>query len=157
MWNGDPKWFWNFFIKLFYLFSFQMLPPFLVTLPEFFTPFPSPLLPTFLATPPHHPQPASFPGASILYRIRHMVCPWAQTRQSSATYVPRATDQPLYALWLVTQSVGALRGHNFSLVLLLVAHKIFQSSTFWDLLSIIHSFIHSFIYLVYRDRVSLCI
>ena len=37
--------------------------------------------------------------ASSLYRIRHILSHWGQTRQSSATYVPGAMDHPMYALW----------------------------------------------------------
>jgi hypothetical protein len=33
-----------------------------------------------------------------------------QTSQSSATYVVGATDQTMYNLWLVSSSLGALRG-----------------------------------------------
>ena len=32
-----------------------------------------------------------------------------QGSQSSATYVPGASDQPMYAAWLVAQSLGAPR------------------------------------------------
>jgi hypothetical protein len=43
-----------------------------------------------------------FPGTPSLYRIRHILSHWYQARQFSATHMPRALDQPIYALWLVT-------------------------------------------------------
>ena len=49
-------------------------------------------------------------GASSLYRIRHIFFPLRPTRQPSAIYVPGISDQPVYALWLVAQSLGAPRG-----------------------------------------------
>lgn len=33
-----------------------------------------------------------------------------QSKQSSAIYVPGASEHPMYALWLVAQSLGARRG-----------------------------------------------
>lgn len=47
------------------------------------------------------PLPSSFHGASNLYRIRHILSAWGQTRQSSTTYVSGASDKSWYALRLV--------------------------------------------------------
>jgi hypothetical protein len=45
--------------------------------------------------------PSLFPGASILSRTRHIFSHWGQTRHPSAIYVPRSSDSPVYAAWLV--------------------------------------------------------
>ena len=56
---------------------------------------------------PIHPFPTTlplaspFPGAPSLFRIRHILSHWDQIGQPYTTYVPGATDQPMYALWLV--------------------------------------------------------
>jgi hypothetical protein len=56
------------------------------------------------------PPPVSLhPGASSLYKIRYILSHWGQTRQSSATYVSVALDQPMWALWLVAQSLELTR------------------------------------------------
>jgi hypothetical protein len=51
-------------------------------------------LPLRGCSPSHQTYP--FPGASSLSRIKH-ISHWGQTRQTFATYVPGALDQPLYA------------------------------------------------------------
>jgi hypothetical protein len=44
------------------------------------------------------------------FRKRCILNHWGQTRLYSATYVPVAMDQSMYALWFVTYSLRALRG-----------------------------------------------
>jgi hypothetical protein len=69
---------WQFFIILFIYISNGDTPPSWSSLLEFFTTFPPPfvsekmLLLSFL-----------FPGASNLYRIRHILSYWVEPRQSS--------------------------------------------------------------------------
>jgi hypothetical protein len=77
-------------------------------------PFPLPFASEMVLPTPTHshltPSASPFPGASSFYRIKHIPSHWGQMRQSSVTYVPGATNQPMYALWLVAQSLGALKG-----------------------------------------------
>jgi hypothetical protein len=80
--------------------------------PQSSLPHPSSPLPLRgCSSPPHTPPKASpFSGASSLYRIWGILSHGGQTRQYSATYALGAMDQPMHALWLVAQSLGAPRG-----------------------------------------------
>ena len=88
-----------FFINYFIHLHSKYWPPSWSYLPEFFTPS-HPLSlwegahPTPLASP--------FPGASRLYRIRLILSHWGQTRHSSSTYVPGASEQQCisFGWWL---------------------------------------------------------
>ena len=87
-------------------------------------PSPLPLRGGFIHPPHTSPvqHASSFPGASNLYTIRCILSHEDQTRQSSATYVQEATDQPMYNLCLVAQYLGALRGpHELILLFFLQA------------------------------------
>jgi hypothetical protein len=121
---------------IFYLFTFQMLTPFLVSLLRI--PFPS-LLPFAWEGAPLTSQPFIFylnhpplihyltphqsptythttttlpsPALPFSWSIKSIILyHWVQTRQSPATYVLGSKDQPIEALWLVTSFLGALRG-----------------------------------------------
>jgi hypothetical protein len=47
----------------------------------------------------------SYMANGSLYWIRSILSHWGQTKQSSASYVSRASDQHMYAPWLVAQSL----------------------------------------------------
>ena len=55
------------------------------------------------------PLESPYSGASSLYRIRYIPSHWGQASQPSATYVPGTLVQPVYALWLMAQSLRATR------------------------------------------------
>ena len=52
-----------------------------------------------------------FPGASRLYRIRHILSHWGQTRQFLATYVPEPQTSPcmLFGWWLGLWELPGIR------------------------------------------------
>ena len=98
------------FIYLFiYLFMSQMLTPFPVPCCR----VPPPSLLPFASQRVPSPQYYQNPGVPSLCGIRLILSHWGQTRQPSAAYVLGALDQPMYALWLVAQSLGAPRGPGY--------------------------------------------
>jgi hypothetical protein len=104
-----------FFYWLFYLFIFQMLSSFLVSLLQ--TPYPIPLCLAAMRLLPHSPSHSCltssislYNGSSSLYRIKGLPFHRCQIRQSSATYAARAIGPSMCTLWSVIWSLGALGG-----------------------------------------------
>jgi hypothetical protein len=103
------NWEVNSFFKSFYLFTFQMISPFLATpsqLPHLIPPPPFPFASMRVLL---HPLPNShltalafsYAGASKLNRTMGLPTHWCQTRPSSATYVSGAMYPSRYTLWLM--------------------------------------------------------
>ena len=92
-----------------------MLSPFLVS--PLKTPYPILPPPASMRVFPHPPThsclttlASPFDGATSLHRTKHLPSHGYQIIQSSATYLSRAMDAPMYKLWVVVSSVRALRG-----------------------------------------------
>ena len=97
------KFFFSFFHCII-LFTLQKLTLFLLSLRQFFTPFPPSLKGCFPTCPPKpaSPPPASlFPEISNLHGNKHILSHWGHTRQLSVTYVLWAMNLTMYALWLL--------------------------------------------------------
>jgi hypothetical protein len=99
--------FFFYFIIISILFIYN---PVIVPLLQFLIPF----LFFLLTSPKDGPLPSfqvsSFPGTSVLSRIRYIFSHYGQTRQSSAIHVSGALDQFMYTTWLLAQCLGAPRG-----------------------------------------------
>ena len=110
----------GFFINwIFYLFTFQMLFPFLISPPETLIPT-SILLLLWAFSLTHPPTPTAYPG--IL------------KKPSSATYAARAMGPSMCILCLAILSLGALEGRGICLVDIVVLSYGFQiPSAHWVL------------------------
>jgi hypothetical protein len=90
------------FYWLFYLFTLQLLSPFLVPPPQ----APHPLLPPISRRVlPHLPTQSCLSGLAFPYfrsscfqRIKGLLSQWCQKRQSSATYSSGAVGNPVYSM-----------------------------------------------------------
>lgn len=71
------------------------------------------------------PQISQHPGASSLYKIRHILPHWGQTRHPHATYVSGASDPPVDGLWLVSVS-GSSQGFRLTLLVFLWGFQALQ-------------------------------
>jgi hypothetical protein len=111
-------WFlFSFFISywLFYLFTLQMLSHFPVSPSQTPNPLSFPL--TLWGCSPTHPlthyclNALALPylGSWSLHRTKELPSQWCLIRQSSATYTAGTRDPPICTLWLVVESLGALR------------------------------------------------
>jgi hypothetical protein len=95
------------FLKLFSLFTLQILSPFLISPPK--PPYPIPPLPA------HQPTHSCFPilafpytGTLSLHKIKGLSPHWCPTRQSSATYPAGAMGPSMCTPWLVVYSLEAM-------------------------------------------------
>jgi hypothetical protein len=96
------------FYWIFYLFTFQILFLFAVSLHNLFIPSPLPLL--LWGWSHSHLIALAFPytGALGSHRTKGLSSQWYQIRPSSATYVPGAMGPSMCTLWLVVYFLGAL-------------------------------------------------
>jgi hypothetical protein len=87
-------------VKIFSLFAFQMLSPFLI--PRLKTPYPIPTTPAHQTTHSHIPV-LEFPytGASSLHKTKGLSSHCYLTRPSSGTYAAGTIGQSMCTLWLV--------------------------------------------------------
>ena len=96
----------NFAVNYFYVFTFQMLPPFLAPPPRVL--HPSSLLLASKRVLPHLPTPLLPQSHSLGHQVFTGLAHLFPLRPDKAVlyYVSGAIGQPMYALWLLSSSLG---------------------------------------------------